>query len=334
MLMALMQGLLAEDEETFRPVVLELCLSLYKREKADASMMGYLCRYYNGSTSQMLSVLEKTCSLCGNVKDMPERLLAQMLFAEQTEKLDFVFSVYSAQEQLYHILVQAYFVWKSYRGFAVGEAMPDYFFGFLERYYKQSAFQQEGKVLAGAWLLEHLTKQEEPDLELVQQITDFLCEEHRCFAFYQALPEGVRLPESLNGCMILEYRSDQPGEYYVQYDRYPGGVNSGLLKMHAMCQGVYAEPVMIFPGETLTVTYLRRYQGEEELLVCGQQLPYHKVFSIPGSLYDSLNQICTLLEKKTQASDQAAEEALTQMRIREKMLTCLMHEGQKGENET
>lgn len=331
----LLAGVLRRDSESYRPVLLELALSLYRRDRADAAVMAYICRFFNGSTLQMCQILNATVELRGQVQDLPERLLAQMLFTEETEGLDQVFYIYSAQERMYHELAQAYFVWKSYRSLAAGEALPEYFSEYLERYYREASFREEGCILTAAQLLELLTqKPDKADRALMQELTDLLCENGRYFAFYQELPKEIVLPDSLNGCMILEYRSDQPGEYFVQYDRYPGNVNSGSLPLHPMCQGVYGEPVMLFDGETLSVTYFRRYQGQEELLRSGQQVCYRQCYTIPGSLYQQLNQVCSLLKEDRPETREAAEKLLFSLKIKEEMLARIVSGEQEGGAET
>lgn len=328
-------GVIKEEHDRYLPVLLELALSLYRRERDDAVIMEYICRFFNGGTAQMRAVLERACAQRAQLHDLPERLLAQMLFTGLTEGIETVFYIYAAQNRVYHVLAQSFFVWKSYRYLAAREELPDYFYSYLEKYWQEAQFASEGQILVSAVLLEHLIAEgAKQKMELMQQLTDLLCENGRYFAFFRDLPEKIVLPDGLNGCMILEYRSDLPGDYYVRYDLFPDAVNSGYLRMNKACEGVYTEPVMLFAGEWISVTYVRRYQGQEEVLISEQTVRFEKPYCIPGSLYAHLNRVSALLAKDTAQDREAAVRELAEIRVRECLLARLTEEYRKGGGES
>ena len=287
-----------------------------------------ICRFYNGGTEEMEAVLERACRKRAQLWDLPERLLAQMLFTGMTKKADTVFYVYAAQNRVYHVLVQAYFVWKSYRHLAGGEELPAFFVGYLEKYRSEAEFTGEGQILTAAVLLEQFVlewEQKKPEddekrLAQMQELADILCGSGRCFAFFNRLPAEIVLPDALNGCTILECRSELPGEYLVQYELFPGKENSGLLQMRQACEGVYTEPIMLFDGEWASVTYIRRYQGRDEVLTADETVRCGRPYCIPGSRYALLNRVSALLDGGTAEDCGEAVQELSEIRVRERML--------------
>ncbi|MCD8083471.1 MAG: DUF5717 family protein, partial [Clostridiales bacterium] len=81
-----------EEEE---PLV-KLCCMLFSEGQYDSAMLDYLCEHFNGSTRQMYKILSQGIRDHVELSDMPERLLAQMLFSGETDRIDQVFDWYVA----------------------------------------------------------------------------------------------------------------------------------------------------------------------------------------------------------------------------------------------
>ena len=325
-LQELVRGRIGHIDAAREEILLELCLSLYRRNQADDVILGYICRHYNSGTAEMCRILERAIHVRAKLWDLPERLLAQMLFCEKTEGIDQVFYVYAAQSSVYHILVQAFFVWKCYRYLSDGETLPDYFYEYLEKYWKADTFVAEGAVLCAAVLLEHEAESEisEERYPFVQKLTDQLCAEGRYFTFFEKLPKEIRLSESLNGCRIVEYRSGKEGEYLLNYELYPEKETSGYLNMRQVCAGVYALPVILFEGEWMSASIIRRSAGQEEVLLSDVMLRGGNSYCIEGSRYGQLNHIGKLLEDENEDAITKAEQELDEIRMQEELLKELL----------
>ena len=325
-LQELVRGRIGQIDAAREEILLELCLSLYRRNQADDVILGYICRHYNSGTAEMCRILERAIHVRAKLWDLPERLLAQMLFCEKTEGIDQVFYVYAAQSSVYHILVQAFFVWKCYRYLSDGETLPDYFYEYLEKYWKADTFVAEGAVLCAAVLLEHEAESEisEERYPFVQKLTDQLCAEGRYFTFFEKLPKEIRLSESLNGCRIVEYRSGKEGEYLLNYELYPEKETSGYLNMRQVCAGVYALPVILFEGEWMSASIIRRSAGQEEVLLSDVMLRGGNSYCIEGSRYGQLNHIGKLLEDENEDAITKAEQELEEIRMQEELLKELL----------
>ena len=80
-------------------LLLLICCDLFSAGKYDSVLLDYLCEHFNGSGKQMFRILNQAVRERVTVYDMPERLLAQMLFTGETNRMDSVFDWYVADRQ-------------------------------------------------------------------------------------------------------------------------------------------------------------------------------------------------------------------------------------------
>ena len=73
---------------------IRLAHHLFIEDKLDHAILEYLCQYYNGSSERMFGILTAAKNSRVHLWDLPERLLAQLIFVHNDRWLDQVFAVY------------------------------------------------------------------------------------------------------------------------------------------------------------------------------------------------------------------------------------------------
>ena len=98
----------------------------------------YLCRFYNGSSERMLRILLMARQYHAELHDLPERLLAQMLFGGWREGIDEVFAAYEDSGAVDDTLFRAYLVQKCRDFFAADVAAERHVFECVEKLLRES----------------------------------------------------------------------------------------------------------------------------------------------------------------------------------------------------
>ena len=80
--------------------LLQIAFRLFSEGRYDSAILDYLCEYFNGSAMQMFKVLSQGEREHIETYDLPERLLAQMMFTGETDRIDWVFSWYMSGKHI------------------------------------------------------------------------------------------------------------------------------------------------------------------------------------------------------------------------------------------
>ena len=91
-------------------VLLEMANYCFAGGRYDGVVVEYLCYHYNGLAGIMYRILSAAASAKVPLYDMPERLLAQMLFDGGSSHLDRIFRYYIEGKSVDESLVRAYLV--------------------------------------------------------------------------------------------------------------------------------------------------------------------------------------------------------------------------------
>lgn len=94
--------------------LIRLAHHLFIEDKLDHAILEYLCQYYNGSSERMFGILTAAKNSRVHLWDLPERLLAQLIFVHNDRWLDQVFAVYREQGNIDLVLRDAYLVVKAW----------------------------------------------------------------------------------------------------------------------------------------------------------------------------------------------------------------------------
>ncbi|MCD8221308.1 MAG: DUF5717 family protein [Clostridiales bacterium] len=302
---------------------------LFLRGKFDSVILDFLCEHYDGSGDIMYSVLEKGMTEQVEVYDMAERLLAQMLFCGDSDRMDAVFEWYSGVKQPSDSLIRAYYTKKSANYFLDEKPVPDKVFAHLEGYLTSAG---ELRKLPAIWLLavglyySRLPVLDHARKELCSRILEVLLAEGRVFAWFQTLGRMVALPASIMDQTILEYRcqgEESPVNKPMMMIRIlPEETEFHPEEMKRVYAGIYVMQKVLFAGEKLEYRISENRNGQDEVTQEGTLTPDPERAGT-GSRYAKLNDICVTFYKKEKNCEEKMKTYLAEYLIREELFPLM-----------
>ena len=236
------------------PMLLEMAWFCFDMGRSDDVVLEYLCSHYNGLSMSMYRILRE--AQAGHVPcyDLPERLLAQMLFDGSVTYLDQVFRIYMEGKAVEENLVRAYLAVKSRRYFEGAEDWEPETAAWLE----VQAEKDEGKhglseicqlALTKYYsAAESLTEQQKA---LCQTMIDELYRKKILFSYYQKLEGTIRLPEAIRGKCVIEYHGKRSDQIWIHETLEPDGTKLAPEQIPHMFDGYFVKLVSLFYGETM-----------------------------------------------------------------------------------
>ncbi len=245
----ILQQLFDEDDE-----LLMLACELFSLGKYDSVVLDYLCEHFNGSGRQMYRILSQGVREHVELYDMPERLLAQMLFTGDTERSDQVFDWYLAGTRTGDQLVRAYFTMKSAAYFLQEKPTGDRVFAYLEGAVHSAP--DIGRLptiylLALARYYATLPALDEERKKLCGKVMELLLSEGRVFAWYRELGRLIPLPDAVMDKAVVEYHSSRDAKPELLVRILPDEEDYHRGEMRRVYQGVFVMQKVLFEGEIL-----------------------------------------------------------------------------------
>ncbi len=293
-----------------RDLLLSLTYALMERGMADGILLDYLCRYYDGPGTAMYQVLELAVRKKAQVYDLPERLLAQMLFTGEPEHLDEVFSLYMAGGKSSRSLVKAYLTQRSADYFLRGRQVDQNVFACLGDVLGQTEDLHHAPTIYLLALGRHyaeLDRLGEPEKELCRRIIELLIAEGKVFAWYKKLGRFIVLPDSVMDKTVLEYRASRPdsagGRPEMLIRILPEESTFHPEELKKVYPGIYVAQKVLFCGETMEYQIREQQAGEDVLMREGTLAPDgEERLAGRESRYGALNEMC----RRLAANDEAA----------------------------
>ena len=189
-------------------LLLKLAYQVFEMGMGDSVILDYLCEYFNGTCEQMYRVLMQGAKEHVETYDMEERLLAQMMFADCTGKMDKVFTLYLEKKKTSESIVKAYFTVKSYEYFLRGEPADKLVFAYLEGMINGASDKVKLSTVYLLALTKYYSGLTELDVEqtkLCQEMVDILLEAGLVFPYFKKLAVHVRIPEWVLNKAMIQY---------------------------------------------------------------------------------------------------------------------------------
>ena len=296
------------NADVYESFLLNICLQLYHENRYDAVILGYLLRYFNGITDEMLDLLD----ICikeekgTQMSDFPERLLGQLMFTGRRDHLQEVFRLYTDTvdaNHLYMPLVQAYMSIVSYDYFMEDKAADDDVFRFIEQRLEENTLELSDicriallKSYAGRGILE------KNRVTLAGELLADLFRKGYVFAFYGKLEKhDVVLPEALNGKVIIEYHS-KDAEFVRMHSEItdvsvleadalnPEAESYRADRMQMVYRGIFAETITLFDGEVLLCSFSEEVGRKTVKTSPVERIDTGKRYVVRDSRFDKINQ--------------------------------------------
>ena len=274
LLLRLLKRQIRKTDYAFEASRYQLSLSLYRGGDWNATTLTYLCRYFNGSTQDMkdLLALAQKPENKALPYDLPARLLAQMLFAGDTEGLEQVFDSYSKEPQyMDRIVTEAYLVVESERYFHDGVRVPEETFTLIRSWAEREKKAEYLPVICQIALTKRLSEKRllsAADTDLAEEMLNNLYNQGLLFAYMKKLGRFMPLPAELADKTLIEYRGDASVSTEIGFRVLPQEKDRPMVftEMPHVFRGIYVKPVLLFADEKLEYE-IRTVSGEDRQTV-------------------------------------------------------------------
>lgn len=254
-----LQKLFDEDD-----LLLHIAYRVFREGMNDSVILDYLCEHFNGTVDQMYRVLMQ--AVCDHVEtyDLEERLVAQMLFTNNTGRIDQVFDLYATRKRTSESIVKAYFTVKCVEYFLDGKVPKDRVFEYLESAVHNSV--EKDKVpdiylLALSKYYSTLPALEDDQKELCQTVVNILLGAGMLFQYFKTLSKFISIPGDIMDKEMIEYHGSREKKPYLQVRILPEEEEYHPEEMRQIYKGIYLKEKVLFEGEIMEY---RIFEEEED----------------------------------------------------------------------
>lgn len=260
----ILQNLFDQDD-----ILLNLTCRLFSEGKFDGVMLDYLCEHFNGSTKQMFKILNQGIREHIDTYDMPERLLAQMIFTGETGRIDQVFDWYAAGKKTSDNIVKAYFTLKTVDYFLKDRPTGDSVFAWLEGALHST--QDKSRVptiylLALTRYYAELPALDEERSALCKGMVELLLQEGRVFPYFRKLGSLIPMPDSIMDKVTVEYKCGRDAIPELMVRVLPEEEEYHSETMRRVYPGIFIRQKVLFDGEIMEYQ-VYELRGEERVLM-------------------------------------------------------------------
>ena len=305
--------------------LLSLAYQVFLEEKSDSVILDYLCEHFNGTIDQMYRILIQGIREHVETYDLEERLVAQMLFTGQTEKLDKVFDLYASRKKTGENVVRAYFTVKSAEYFLNGRDTQDKVFDYLEAAVYNSV--EKDKVpdiylLALTKYYSTLPELKEEQRELCQSVVDVLIEAGMVFAYFKDLARFIIIPGDILDKEIIEYHGARDVKPYLWLRILPEEEEYHYEEMRPVYKGIYIREKVLFEGEIMEYQIKEDADGERRIAAEGSISCREVVTRAPGNRFACLNEMSLSQDLKNET---ALKEKMEEYVRKDAVVASLFH---------
>ncbi len=289
------------DEDRF---LFWLAKEVFDGGKADTVILDYLCQYYNGLSGEMYQILKQGIEQQVDTHDMEERLLAQMLFSGNQEKMDSVFEFYVSRKKTMDSIVKAYFAVKCTAYFFDGTETGSRVFQYLEGLVKGTSDRSRIPTIYLLSLTRYYSEQEdltEEEKKLCQEIVDFLLESDLVFPYFRRLGQFVQIPGDIMDKVMIQYNGDKDARVILRVRVLPDEDEFHSEEMRRIYQGVFVMQKVLFKGETLEYRVYEYQNGKAVLMAQGKKQYQEIEGQVTDSRFACLNEMGICLGKGQKA---------------------------------
>lgn len=273
-------------------------------------MLSYLAKFFEGTNEQMYHLLATVKKTDTEYRDLPGRVLEQIIVTGNFRHICQVYEWYSEQEYPLEILQKAYYVLKCHCYFCQEKWDQLDLFTAQDASVLESWFQTESQSLpliyafalvkyyAACEYLDELQK------ELVQQIVGLLCRRKSWIKEIIELDRHIFLPYELEGRGIAQVVTKEE-KVTIGLRRTPSE-NEERFYMEEVYPGVFTKSFVLFADESLSY---RIYAGTKVIIENGR-LDGTECFMSQDSRYACLNRSVMLARNK---QDEELQEQLKEI---------------------
>lgn len=244
---------LREDEE-FDENILEYADFAFKNGKYNETILEYLCRYYNGSTKEMLEMWRVSKEFSFESRDLEERLIAQMLFSRTlVSSICVVYDSYYEKGSM-EMIRFAYLNYLSYEYFVKCTAMEDMFFKHLEDEIVSN--MNVADICKCAYLKYFSEKNNisERTKKIAKECMEYLAKKEIYFDFFKIYGKWFEVMPSVLDKTTITYLTEPQDKVMINYFVETGNLEEKEYiseEMKKVFEGMYIKSFTLFFGEKL-----------------------------------------------------------------------------------
>ncbi|MCM1282262.1 MAG: DUF5717 family protein [Muribaculaceae bacterium] len=283
-----MIGRQEEDSEEADEYLLLLTETSFFQKKYNDTMLGYLCRYYNGPTERMCEIWKAAERFQVDAFELEERILVQMIYGgHDLHEGEAIFeSYYNAGGKELVILAflsasaQAYFVENA-------PIHPELLRLIKSRYTAHQDLNDACRLALFKSLAEE--KEHEPAIE--EELLGEYTRRNMYFSFYRKLSRHLIQKYHLYDKTFLEFRAAPRSHVTLHYSRDEDGENFVTEDMPEVYCGIFVKPFVMFFGETIQY-YISKENGNQVEVTESRRITNNDVYTAEDeSRYGLINQM-------------------------------------------
>lgn len=293
-----------------------LCFEVLKKGYCDKVLLTYLSKFYCGATRDMKLLWRKSQEYEVQTHSLSERMITQMLFAEEMFHEEEVFEDYYYSGKTYFSLKQAYLAYVS-REFVVKEReVGKGIFRIIMKEYLKEEYVAD---ICKAALLKYYAGKvmDEEEQRILRDVLREMCENRMVFAFYLQYPESWLKEVQLYDKIIVEYRAEPGSKVKIVYQINEGDMeklNYQTESLLPMYDTIFAKEFILYKGERVKY-YFKESAKNRKYVSAKRVIRQDGTLSTEGK-YGKLNAILSLPEeeqKKAMLQYQQEEEIAAQL---------------------
>lgn len=252
----------------FDDYLIRLTHHLFMEDKLDNVILEYLCQYYNGSSERMYGILEASGNSHVNLWDLPERLLAQLIFVGNGQWLDQVFSVYMKQGNVDPVLRDAYFVLKAWGYIQKKWELPQETAWYMEQKAQDETEPRRPGLVESLAMTRYyggLPELTERQKELCRLYMERFTRKGMVFAHFPGLAVKAGCLSWLENRRLIEYQAEETDRFNIRLQIFPAASPPVQGKMIHVFQGIFTYEVTLFYGEQAEYEIYKEPENEQAI---------------------------------------------------------------------
>ena len=284
--------------------ILNICIYAFRKGKYNENILKYLCRYYNGSTKEMLDIWKAAKSFDYSDREYEERLLAQMLFTGT--QMSSIVKVYNSyyEHGAGRELKRAFLFYESHLYFVKEQPVENDVFKYLE---SELEYENDLNDMCAAAFLKYYSENEasESTLKVCERIINEFVEHDLYFDFFKKYWGKVKMSWNVMENTVVEYRTDYNKNVFIHYILFTGDAEHKEFVTEEMTQtfkGVFTCKIMMFFGENLMYYITEDGDTGENLTESRNYYIADENIDVNDTRYSKLNEILICKEMREEST--------------------------------
>lgn len=272
-------------------VLMSLAIMAFRAKKYNDKILQYLCMHFNGPTKDMVAVWTVAKGFELERYDMAERILVQMLYADDMVLEGMPVFVDFYEKSGKDLVTLAYISDCAHRYFVENQTIDTDIFELIEARFIYNFELNDACKLALLKYYADLPHISERQLKIEDELLAEYTRRNMLFAFYKRLAPELVLKYHLYDKVFLEYRTNPYSHVVLHYSRDEDGDAFLQEDMLDVYDGIFVKTFVMFFGEVIQYYISEEYGNEVEVTESNRIVNNDVYNKHDDSRYTLLNQM-------------------------------------------